>query len=155
MSKSVKLCFCRSGMRSIRTCLARCPTPLPGGEPPGHPRCFGVPRGKARRVRPTSSQFKRIRLDELFHGIWCWRARRLPYHPPDAPLGNLDHQSFGKGFDTGPPQTGAGSFSFCEFSRLLLVFLGLPAGCPTFPALFEGLCFCGGVSVDRNLLVSL
>ncbi len=32
---------------------------------------------------------------------------------------------------------------------------GLPAGFPTLPALFEGLCSCGGVSVDRNLFVIL
>ncbi len=33
-------------------------------------------------------------------------------------------------------------------------FLGFPAGFPTFPALFEGLCSCGGVSVDRTSLYS-
>ena len=50
---------------------------------------------------------------------------------------------YGKGSDTGPPQVGAGSLSFCRFSMFLVVFLGLPAGCPTLPALFEGLCSCG------------
>ena len=30
---------------------------------------------------------------------------------------------------------------------------GFPAGFPTLPVLFLGLCFCGGVSVDRNLPV--
>ncbi len=43
---------------------------------------------------------------------------------------------FGKGFDTDPPQVGAGTPSVCCFSRVLVVFLGLPAGFPTFPSLF-------------------
>ncbi len=41
----------------------------------------------------------------------------------------------GKGFDTGPPQVGAGFLSLCGFSLVLVVFLGLPAGFPTLPAL--------------------
>ncbi len=43
---------------------------------------------------------------------------------------------YGKGFYAGPPQVGAGPLSFCRFSWFLLVFLGLPAGFPTLPALF-------------------
>jgi hypothetical protein len=42
----------------------------------------------------------------------------------------------GKSLKTGPPHGGAGSLSFCWFSRLLLVFLGPPAGFPALPALF-------------------
>ncbi len=38
--------------------------------------------------------------------------------------------------------------------RFLIGFLGLPAGFPSPPDLFQGLRFCGGVSVDRNLLVA-
>ena len=47
----------------------------------------------------------------------------------------------------------AGSPSFCWFSRLLVVFLGLPAGFPTPLPLCQNQCFCGGVSVDRYLPV--
>ncbi len=36
---------------------------------------------------------------------------------------------------------------------VLIGFLGLPAGFPSILALFWGLCFFGGVSVGRNLLV--
>ncbi len=36
----------------------------------------------------------------------------------------------------------------------MVVFLGLPAGFPILPALFQGLCSCGGVPVDKNLLVT-
>ncbi len=43
---------------------------------------------------------------------------------------------YGKAFDTVPPQVGAGSLSFCRFSRFWDVFLGLPGGVPTLPALF-------------------
>ncbi len=53
-----------------------------------------------------------------------------------------------------PPRLGEGSLVFCGFSRLLVVFLGLPASFPTLRALFQGLCFCGGVSVDRSLPVT-
>ncbi len=42
--------------------------------------------------------------------------------------------------------------SVCVFAFLLVVFLGLPAGFHTIPALFQGRCSCGDVSVDRNLL---
>ncbi len=38
---------------------------------------------------------------------------------------------------------------------ILVVFLRLPAGFPTLPDLFEGLCFCSGVSVDRYIPVWL
>ena len=37
---------------------------------------------------------------------------------------------YGKGFDTGPPQIGAGSLSFRVFSPFLVVVLGLAAGFP-------------------------
>ncbi len=37
-----------------------------------------------------------------------------------------------------PPWSGQGPLVFCIFSRLLVVFLGIPAGFPTLPALFEG-----------------
>ncbi len=60
---------------------------------------------------------------------------------------------YGKGFDTGPPQFGAVSLSFCCFLRFLVVALRLPAGVPTLPALFYGLRSCVGVSVDRDLPV--
>ncbi len=56
---------------------------------------------------------------------------------------------YGKGFDTGPPQVGAGSLRFCGYSLFLVISLGFPAGFPTLPALFQGLCSCGGgISVD-------
>ncbi len=58
---------------------------------------------------------------------------------------------YGEGFDTGPHQVGAGSLSFCRFSRLLVVVLGFTAGFSTPLALFWGLCSCGGAFVDRNL----
>ncbi len=56
--------------------------------------------------------------------------------------------AYGKGFDTG--LSGRGRVP--GFLGLLVVFLGLPDGFPTLPAPFQGLCSCGGVSVDRNLL---
>jgi hypothetical protein len=43
---------------------------------------------------------------------------------------------YGEGFDTETPLGRAGSLSFCRFSGFLVVFLGLPAGFPTLPALF-------------------
>ncbi len=60
---------------------------------------------------------------------------------------------YGKSFDTGPLQVGAGSLGRYRFSMFLAVFLWLLADFPTFPALFQGLCSCGSVSVDRNLLM--
>ncbi len=59
---------------------------------------------------------------------------------------------YGEFFDTGHLQAGAGSLSFCDVSRVLVVFRWFPASFPSLPALFQGLCSCGGVSVDRNLL---
>jgi hypothetical protein len=59
-------------------------------------------------------------------------------------------EGYGKSFDTGPPEVGAGSLTFCRFSRLLIVFLGLPASFPNPPAIAWGPCSCGGVSVDTN-----
>ncbi len=47
----------------------------------------------------------------------------------------LTFPAYGKGFDTGPPQVGAGSLSFCVFSWFLVVFLRPPAGFPSPPAL--------------------
>ncbi len=47
----------------------------------------------------------------------------------------LKTQAYGKAFDAGLPQVGAGFLSFCGFSRLLLVCIGLPAGVLTVPAL--------------------
>ncbi len=43
---------------------------------------------------------------------------------------------YGKGFDAGPPQVGPGSLNFCRFWRFSAVFLWLPSGFPTFPAVF-------------------
>jgi hypothetical protein len=60
---------------------------------------------------------------------------------------------YGKGFDKGPPQVGAGSLGFSWFSRfLMVVFLGLAAGFRTLPAL--ALRPCGGGSVGRDLSAS-
>ncbi len=45
-------------------------------------------------------------------------------------------EGYGKGCDTGPPQVGAGSLSFFGFLWFLVVLLVLPAGFPTFSAIF-------------------
>jgi hypothetical protein len=57
-----------------------------------------------------------------------------------------------EGADTETLEVGAGCLSFCGFSTCLVVFCRFPAGFLVLPAPFEGLRFCGGVSVDRNLL---
>ena len=57
-------------------------------------------------------------------------------HPQGVQVKALNSE-YGEGFDTGPPQVGAGFLSFCGFSSLFVVpFLGLAAGFPTLPALF-------------------
>jgi hypothetical protein len=74
-------------------------------------------------------------------GLW---GGRKPFGPPKAPISGPTSElldlwvagapmqilrtvlSYGKGFDTGPPQAGAGSLSFSGFSGCLVVFLGAP-----------------------------
>ncbi len=43
--------------------------------------------------------------------------------------------------------------SFCGVSWFLVAFHWFPSGFPATPALLWGLCFCGGVSVDRSIFV--
>ncbi len=61
---------------------------------------------------------------------------------------------YGKCFIQVPFRSGSRALSICRFSLFLILFLGLPAGFPTLPALFLRLLSCGGVSVDRHRLAS-
>ncbi len=80
-------------------------------------------------------------LPELFVCIVRWVALQCFLSPsrfgpgafgngPDCPVGRSKTGPYGKGSDTGPPQAGAASLSFCVFSRCLAIFLGFPAGFP-------------------------
>ncbi len=61
---------------------------------------------------------------------------------------------YGKGFDTGTSQVGAGSLSFGAFSFFFFFVFPWVFGRFSYSlALFSSLWFCGGGSVDKNLPV--
>jgi hypothetical protein len=62
--------------------------------------------------------------------------------------------TYGKGADTETPQIGAGSLSFCRFSKLWAVFLWFSALFPARTGLILESVFLWRVSVDRKLLAS-
>ncbi len=89
-----------------------------------------VMRPDPARPSPNATYFREIAELGPFEVRFCVLGRHI-HLMGGARVSILD----GKGLVTCPPQVGAGSLSFCWFSRSWVVFLGLPAGFPTFPAL--------------------